>query len=428
MQAATNRTFICSIVFLDIVEYSKKPVTEQIVFKERLNGMLTEALANVALNDRIILDTGDGAALSFLGDPEDALFASLTLRDELAAPQLDGPKMQMRIGINLGPVKLVKDINGQPNIIGDGINVAQRVMSFALPGQVLVSRSYYEVVSRMSEEYARMFHFEGSRTDKHVREHEVYAVESTSAPLHRPGAPRARGETSSQSRPLILDKLAQTASFVTGSLRRRPRVGSAVAVAAILAIAVGLRLHRQAPATPVAPPAAPTIAAAPTPAPTSAVPATPAPTTTAPTTAPVPAKPVTSPAAKSASVAPPPEKKTAKRPAETPSAPATVAKSSASKDSVARNGTSPASSGKPGTLVFTVRPWGEVYVDGKHVGTVPPLYKFPVSPGKHRVEIQNPDFPPHVQTVEIQPGAQVDVRHTFLPKEQPNPFQYLWKK
>ncbi len=30
MSAATNRTFICSVVFLDIVGYSKKPVTEQI--------------------------------------------------------------------------------------------------------------------------------------------------------------------------------------------------------------------------------------------------------------------------------------------------------------------------------------------------------------------------------------------------------------
>ncbi len=410
MQAATNRTFICSVVFLDIVEYSKKPVSEQIVFKERLNGMLTEALANVALNDRIILDTGDGAALSFLGDPEDALFASLALRDELAAPQLAGPQMQMRIGINLGPVKLVKDINGQPNIIGDGINVAQRVMSFALPGQVLVSRSYYEVVSRMSEEYGRLFHFEGSRTDKHVREHEVYAVQSTGTPLHRPAAPRARGETSSQSRPLMLDKLAQTASFVTGSLRRRPRVGTAVAVAAILAVAVGLRVNRQAPAIPVAQPASPTMAAAPT------------------TPASAPAKPAPSAAAKTASEAPPLEKKTAKPPEKSPSVPATAATSSTRKEPVAKTGVAPSTSGKPGTLAFTVNPWGEVYVDGKHVGTVPPLYKLPLSPGRHRIEIRHPDFLPDVRTVELQSGAQVDVRHTFLPKEQPNPLKWLWKK
>jgi hypothetical protein len=82
----------------------------------------------------------------------------------------------VRLGVNLGPVRLVKDLNGQMNIIGDGINVAQRVMSFADPGQLLVSRSFYEVVSCLSRDYMNLFRHEGSRTDKHVREHEVYSV------------------------------------------------------------------------------------------------------------------------------------------------------------------------------------------------------------------------------------------------------------
>jgi hypothetical protein len=73
-------------------------------------------------------------------------------------------------------VRLVRDINGQPNIVGDGINVAQRVMGFADAAQILVSRSYYDAVSRLSPQYAGMFHYQGSRTDKHVREHEVYAI------------------------------------------------------------------------------------------------------------------------------------------------------------------------------------------------------------------------------------------------------------
>jgi hypothetical protein len=85
-------------------------------------------------------------------------------------------EVPVRLGVNLGPVRLVKDLNGQMNIIGDGINVAQRVMSFARPGQLLVSRSFYEVVSCLSRDYLNLFRHEGSRTDKHVREHEVYSV------------------------------------------------------------------------------------------------------------------------------------------------------------------------------------------------------------------------------------------------------------
>src|SRR2546428_355406 len=81
MAEHTNRTFICSVLFLDIVEYSQRSVAEQIALKERFNAVLTEAIAGVATDDRIILDTGDGAAVSFLGDPEDTLFAGMHVRE-----------------------------------------------------------------------------------------------------------------------------------------------------------------------------------------------------------------------------------------------------------------------------------------------------------------------------------------------------------
>src|SRR6187431_2707504 len=182
MLDTANRTFICSVVFIDLVGYSKKPVTEQIRLKTSLTNNLSEAIKDIPVNDRIILDTGDGAAISFLGDPEDALFVTLSLREAMMREGMTATMVEasgddsVRMGINLGPVKLVKDINGHPNIIGDGINVAQRIMSFARPGQIVVSRSYYDVVSNLASEYAKLFQYEGSRTDKHVREHEIYVV------------------------------------------------------------------------------------------------------------------------------------------------------------------------------------------------------------------------------------------------------------
>jgi hypothetical protein len=80
------------------------------------------------------------------------------------------------MGINLGPVRLVMDINGQPNVVGDGVNVAQRIMGFAESGQIVASRSYCEAVLRLLPQYAGMFHYRGSRTDRHVREHEIYVI------------------------------------------------------------------------------------------------------------------------------------------------------------------------------------------------------------------------------------------------------------
>ncbi|MEJ1959970.1 MAG: hypothetical protein WDM70_11550 [Nitrosomonadales bacterium] len=51
--------------------------------KEVFNGILANAIQNVPVNDRVILDTGDGAAVTFLGDVEDALKAVLVFRESL---------------------------------------------------------------------------------------------------------------------------------------------------------------------------------------------------------------------------------------------------------------------------------------------------------------------------------------------------------
>lgn len=189
MAESPTRTLVCSVLFLDIAGYTKRAVSEQQQMKEELNRLLASALEEVVTRERVILDTGDGAAVTFMGDPEDALFAAIAIRDGAGT-------LPVRMGINLGPVRLVKDLNGQLNIIGDGINAAQRVMSFAEPGQMLVSRSYYEVVSCLADDYVKMFHKEGARTDKHDRGHEVYSVvESASIPRRPKGAwsPPSRG-------------------------------------------------------------------------------------------------------------------------------------------------------------------------------------------------------------------------------------------
>lgn len=171
-----NKTSICSVVFLDIVKYSELSIHDQGEVKKHFDFLITESLKNTPQNDRIILDTGDGAAIAFLGAPEDAMFFSLNMRNSiLSENKLDIP-LNVRFGINLGPVRIINDINGHLNIIGDGINVAQRIMSFAAINQILVTRSYYEVTSRLSKEFTEIFTYSGLRKDKHIREHELYEI------------------------------------------------------------------------------------------------------------------------------------------------------------------------------------------------------------------------------------------------------------
>ena len=171
-----SKTWLCSVVFLDIAQYTRRPVAQQMKLKEQLAHCVEQAIANVAADDRIIVDTGDGAALCFLSDPEDALFAALSVRASLLENSACAPYMLVRIGINLGPTKVVRNLSGHLNPLGDGINKAQRVMSFAKPNQILVSRSYYDVIACLSEEYAQLFHYLGIHKDKHVREYPLYEV------------------------------------------------------------------------------------------------------------------------------------------------------------------------------------------------------------------------------------------------------------
>jgi class 3 adenylate cyclase len=174
----TNRTWLCCVVFTDIVGYSRQSTQSQHAIKEVFNYYLSESLKEVSPNDLVLLDTGDGAAIC-LSDPEEALFSCLTMQSAFVRDEsLPNFKLEVRIGINLGSVKLIRDLNGNLNAVGDGINVAQRVMSFAAPNQILASRSFFEVASSLSDEYQRLFSYEGVRTDKHVKEHSVYALAS----------------------------------------------------------------------------------------------------------------------------------------------------------------------------------------------------------------------------------------------------------
>jgi len=198
MADESGRTLVCSVLFLDLIGYSKKAVAEQHDIKQVFNGALAESLDLLKRKDRVIVDTGDGAAVVFLGDPEDAIIVGMAMRES-------AERIPMRLGINLGPVRLMSDLNDQTNVIGDGINVAQRVMSFAEPGQLLVSASYHAVVARVSEHYGRLFTPVSKRQDKHAREHEVYLVDDSvrlQEPLSGPqsGAPTARAAAASAAR------------------------------------------------------------------------------------------------------------------------------------------------------------------------------------------------------------------------------------
>jgi class 3 adenylate cyclase len=188
------------VMFLDLVAYSRHSIDQQVALKERFNELITKALKGVPQASRIVIDTGDGAATCFLGDPEEALQSALLLRSLLM--QKYGQMLSVRIGVHLGPIRIVFDVNQRVNVVGDGINVAQRIMDFAQPNQIVVSRAYYDVISRITDNAAGLFSPMGPHLDKHLRSHDIYAVVE---PQARPQPPR----------PANNSEFANTASFAT---------------------------------------------------------------------------------------------------------------------------------------------------------------------------------------------------------------------
>ncbi len=175
--AAAERSMIATVLFLDVVDYTKQLVVKQIELKRQFNELVLELIKDINERQRIILDSGDGAAIGFLLHPEDAIEVAMKFRHAITANKhQDYPELYVRMGIHLGPVTLVKDLNGQTNIVGDGINDAQRMMSFAPPDHIYISRAYYDVVSRLTAEYTKLFKYRGVEKDKHGREHHVYEV------------------------------------------------------------------------------------------------------------------------------------------------------------------------------------------------------------------------------------------------------------
>lgn len=172
-----SKASVCSIVSLDIIDYSVKSEPEKLALKTYFNSIINQAVADIPTQDRIIVEAVNGVAIACNGPledaMEDALFISLTARDEILKHNEQAPiPLYVQIGINHGAVLMVYDADGKPSLTGDGLEDAQRVMCFANPNQILVTRAYYEKASQLTREISQMF----DKYDMHTLEHDVYAV------------------------------------------------------------------------------------------------------------------------------------------------------------------------------------------------------------------------------------------------------------
>jgi serine/threonine-protein kinase len=68
------------------------------------------------------------------------------------------------------------------------------------------------------------------------------------------------------------------------------------------------------------------------------------------------------------------------------------------------------------TLIIAVSPRGEIYIDGKHYGTTPPIKTLELEPGMHRIEVRSGSRKPFLTYMTVQAGDVRRIRHDFAAK------------
>ena len=182
---------LAAIMFADIVGYTalmEKDESLAMGFRQRLKNKLEEVV-----NDhggRLLAFHGDGALCSFTSTLE-SVKAATSLQLEMQNP----PLIPLRIGIHTGDV-LVDD----NNIYGDGVNIASRMESFAVPGSIFISGKAYDDIKNQKEVSAVSM---GRYLLKNVKEQmEIFAI--SNAGLKIPDAEILEGKGEAVRRKNIL--------------------------------------------------------------------------------------------------------------------------------------------------------------------------------------------------------------------------------
>jgi len=76
---------------------------------------------------------------------------------------------------------------------------------------------------------------------------------------------------------------------------------------------------------------------------------------------------------------------------------------------------------KPAVIVLAVKPRGEVFVDGVSQGRTPPLARIPLEAGRHTIVIRNPGSPAFQTSLDLHPGEETTITHTFATRRAAPP-------
>ncbi len=206
--------------YTDIVASSDPsiPTTEQarkiIVLNELIARTETFKQRDPAFT--VIFPTGDGMNIGFSDSPEKPLRLAIELHKLISRyneSRKGKDKLYIRVGIDTGPVYILKDLNGKDNVWGPGIIMARRVMDLGGSMQVFASARIANDIRRLSPEYKAIMHPIGDYTIKHGEQLLIYNIYGDG--FGNKNAPR-KGKT--QKSKAVEQDLKNSSTFLFGNV------------------------------------------------------------------------------------------------------------------------------------------------------------------------------------------------------------------
>lgn len=169
--------------FTDIVAGSNPtiPTKDQVRKIFALNEFIsrTEIFRKKDPDSTVILPTGDGMAIGFSDSPEKPLRLAIELHkfiNRYNQTKRGKDKLLIRIGIDMGPVYVIKDLSNRDNVWGPGIILTRRVMDLGGDMQILASSRIAEDIRNLSPEYKDIMHPIGDYSIKHGEQLILYNI------------------------------------------------------------------------------------------------------------------------------------------------------------------------------------------------------------------------------------------------------------